>query len=455
MNIRKFIKNPLLLEVITASAILHAVLLFLLGGIVVYHYTVPDDADFDEAKTIEEIPPQKQVEVQIQQNQPKLDMARNLNIRQVQDIKIKNISVNVPGMNDGFQVSSGTGGLGGLGTSFTKGAIGLDFGEMKFFGVKAKGERVLIMLDADKRMVIDLKGGLYAYEIIKKEVLDLIKGLPPGALFNVGAFSRGNKTQLMEDKLLPVLPQNIQKVEAFLKKLNSSPNNVGVQNSNVKFNHMTDTHVFNSLKFRDGPFAGIMELRATHVALEQRPDTVFILSGRPPRFSDVRRSLTENEKKEWDRNVNSPAYQAALKRYNEELSATRQAVEDAKSRLNQDRKKKGLPPKVWDNWPEAVAKELGLGWKNEHPGREPRVFFKEDVLHKYFREILQNTYGGDPKDYPSVNVVVYIAKDEELSSDHEKASRKFVNYFRGKIRTLEGLDAIKNASRAPPPASEG
>jgi hypothetical protein len=118
------------------------------------------------------------------------------------DIKMPEIS--------GLKGGLGGGEAGGLGGA---GGVGFSMPEINVFGIKGKGEKVFIALDADARMMRDEVGGMRAYTIIKDEVHKIISGLPPTALFNVAVFEHSGGYSLFPS-MVSANSVNVARVKA-------------------------------------------------------------------------------------------------------------------------------------------------------------------------------------------------------------------------------------------------
>ena len=117
----------MLLNVLLISGGIHALALFVLGSITIYKYIIPDEAQFEEPPAVvEEVPP-PDVKVEIKpQAAPQQQAAQSLRMKQVGNIAVSAVDVNLPSMEQSFTVSAGLGGFGGgalLGG--TRGSIGI------------------------------------------------------------------------------------------------------------------------------------------------------------------------------------------------------------------------------------------------------------------------------------------------------------------------------------------
>jgi len=104
--------NPMLLKVLLISGGAHAVALFILGSITVYKYIIPDEAQFEEPDAIVEEQPPPEVKIEIKPQPPKQQAMQSLRMKQVGNIAVSAVDVNLHNMQESFTVSAGMGGFG-------------------------------------------------------------------------------------------------------------------------------------------------------------------------------------------------------------------------------------------------------------------------------------------------------------------------------------------------------
>ncbi|MBL6913518.1 MAG: hypothetical protein ISR40_07670 [Puniceicoccaceae bacterium] len=173
--------NPMLMNVILISGGVHLLAILILGGITVVKFVIPEEAQFEEPPAVEEVEPPKEVKVQIKPQRPTQQPISNLRMRPVANIAVANVNVDLPTMDQNFTVSAGLGGLGGgslLGGA--RGSIGMGMSDISVFGLKTRAERVLFVIDAERYMVMDEKGGLHSYRVIKDEIASMVGNLSAG-----------------------------------------------------------------------------------------------------------------------------------------------------------------------------------------------------------------------------------------------------------------------------------
>jgi len=226
--------NPLLLKVIFISVAIHLLAALILGSITIYKFVVPSEAQFEEPPVVEQEEPPPPVKVQIKPQQPKQQQAQRLTMRPVANIAVANVDVNLPNMEQNFTVSTGLGGMGGgslLGG--TRGNIGMGLSDVSVFGLKSRAERILFVIDANRQMITDKKGGLNSYKIIKDEITDMVGNLSAGTLFNVMLQDR-TKMMLFKPQLVSAGSEVHQQLIQWINPINASATTVWRKSRNSK-----------------------------------------------------------------------------------------------------------------------------------------------------------------------------------------------------------------------------
>ena len=220
--------NPMLFNILLISGVVHAVALLILGSITVYKYIIPDEAQFEEPPPVVEEQPPPQVKVEIKQQPPMKQAMQGLRMKQVGNIAVSAVDVNLPDMQESFTVSAGMGGFGGgslLGG--TRGTLGIGISDISIFGLKTRAERILFVIDANSQMLTDAKGGLTSYKIIKDEITDMVGNLSAGTLFNVMMADRRN-SKFFKQQLVPAGQEVHQQLIQWISPINTNARNAGL-----------------------------------------------------------------------------------------------------------------------------------------------------------------------------------------------------------------------------------
>ena len=117
------------------------------------------------------------------------------------------------------------------------------------------------------------------------------------------------------------------------------------------------------------------------------------------------------------------------------------------SKQNAARAKKGLPPRVLDrrHGVYTASRELEMDWEVWHPGHTPHPLIDPKDVVKYFKQLNTLLYEDQERPIPSLNVVLFLAEDEEFTKLAEKKLRDYVRFYRGKYRIIRGEKEIKSA----------
>ena len=436
--------NPLLMKVIVVSVVLHVIGAVIAGSITFINY-IKNDTKFEEPppEQVEEPPPE--VKVDIMPEQPKQQFEQKLTMPSTSNISIDKLDFSLPDMDQSFTVSAAVGGSGGsmLGTV---GSIGMGLSTVDIFGLKSKAERFLVLIDANRRMVADNKGGLNSYQIIKNEVANVVKKFSPGTLFNVILFDR-NKVLYFRPKLIAASTEVYNELVDWIAPINADPMTIGLEGNQqavpIDLKILPKELVHQALPNIqwDGNQIGLV----TQLALEQNADAIFILTGYHRGFEELRRPMNKTEAKEWEREKNSPSYQNKLKKHVEEIPEMTKQIKEKLAEINEERASRGQPPRILKD-PSNIYKsaaELGLEWKNKHPGDAPSFVIEPKEIEDYFEKVIGACYQYQE---PSVNVILFLAGDEEFSDEWKKQLRKYVRFFNGDERIVRGADEISDAA---------
>ena len=446
--------NPMLLNVLVFSAALHAIALFILGGITVVKYIIPDDAQFEEPPEVTEEEPPPDVKVEIKPSpRTTLKGSNDLKTRQVGSIAVASIAVDLPSMGDSFTIRTrDVGNFGGTSNLIGSGRGQLDFGssQVNVFGIKAKAERILFVIDTNRQMVTDKKGGLNSYRVIKDEITDMVGNLNAGTLYNVMLQDR-TRTLLFKPNLVTAGSDSHAQLIKWVTPINSNADKPGLEGvrgaKRPTLRSLSDQIVYKSLSIGH---RGNETIFITQYALEQNIDTIFFITGYHQGFEAVRRHLNEKEEIEWQKKISSREYKEQLAKHQIEVPAMKQRVANELNRINAERRSKGQPPRVLSkrHGIYSNASELGLSWKTRHPGHRPYYEFEPREIRKYVTQLNEQLYEQFDKPVPSINVVLFLAEDEAFSKQAEKQLEDYVSFYKGKHRIIRGEKEIKSARTA-------
>jgi hypothetical protein len=339
----------------------------------------------------------------------------------------------------------------------------LGMSEVNVFGLKSKSESILFVIDSSRHMVTDEKGGLNSYKVIKDKVTELISNLAPGTLFNVILTGDENKSLLFQPKLVSAGMENQTKLIKWFASVNVDANKVGIVHLGAEKRALTSfadsdivVHGLMTDKWlwRDNKSAYFSQL-----ALEMNADSIFHICSQHKGFDGTHRLPSEREqaRSQEDRNriTQSPQWKKLYAAFQAEIPIMQKRINAKLAKLNAARKKKGLPPKVLRSTNiERAAEELGFEWNNPRP-RLPKFSanlkssypIKASELKRHFGQVVRELFTKKKKRIPSINILLLLAGDDELSTAQEKQIKEFTRTFKGKLRILNGLNAIKTAAK--------
>lgn len=190
-----------------------------------------------------------------------------------------------------FKSVSGKGMGAGLGTGYGTHGFGSGVSSVNFFGLKAKGEKIAILVDASVSMVEEERGGVPGYMRVKKRIEDVIDALSPGSLFTVIAFA--DAAQTMTPKMIIANEKNKRQAKMFIRPYNTD-GNWGLTSGNVEAENLGELRAVGGTTRLD---------LALTAAFSQGADTIMIISDGIPR---VEKALTpqqleayRNKRKQW------------------------------------------------------------------------------------------------------------------------------------------------------------
>ncbi|MDF7822783.1 hypothetical protein P4B35_02055 [Pontiellaceae bacterium B12227] len=384
-------------------------------------------------------------------NRPKMQLKKlqvpvNIKKKKTQKPKLRKRIVVQPKMNQNMpdikmpEITGVKGGLGSAAGDGLGGAGGLGFSmpEIELFGIKGKGEKVFIILDASGDMMVDEIGGIPAYTIIKSELVRILGGLNPTVLFNIAVYGGGDYT-LFPD-LVPASRGNVAKVERWLEPLNAVTKNMGDKDYGPKTLgaggiSISGNNEIEPLKSNVGYWA-----RPMMRAMEQQADSIFVLScswGFLAQKIDDADQWSESKWVRW-----------------------KEKVAESKIRFKEDndlRRQKGEAPRVLPN-SNQDRHRVRIYFPNEPQPPHPKfyVYTPKEVLEAYdntrkkFKPKVPTTSGlgkrSQKKDKYSINVIHFVRTDDEKGEDAR--FKKITSLTKGEYIRIQGMEAIESSVQA-------
>jgi hypothetical protein len=311
-----------------------------------------------------------------------------------------------------------------LGNSFSAAFQPKGTAAVNFFGIKSKGRRIAFLIEAERYMLTDPKGGIPAYQIVKEEIASMIGKFGVDTAFNVLMFDHFHLSAF-NDKLLPATSANIARVGDWLYPVNREFAKIGL--AAIEYPALKARSEVEPI--RNNLLQGYM--LAIQYALESDVDTVFIIT------SGYRWMSAFENQAEIDKFLKEQRWG------DKEEKAWQAAVKEAQAWLakeNAARKAKGVPERVVRSLNEIVY-ELGIQVRHK-PGLNIEDEDREDQILNAMRIIYSSK--GKPK--PQINFVLFVGKDEEVIPREEHFENIAQRARGGKVRVLRGLTALKNVT---------
>ncbi len=406
------------------SLVVHAILLVVAVSFVAVTVITKDEQQF-EAKPVKRprMPP-KRLQVPVKVNKkPRPKLRKRL--------VVKTVSRKVPEirMPEMTGVKGGTVGMGSVGGMES---IGFSLPELNFFGTKAKGEKIFIVLDASASMMIDEMGGIPAYTIIKSELVRILGKLDSTVLFNIAVYGGGTHARF--PKLVPASAENVAKVDAWLKPLNAVSSNMGDRDYGSRTLGSGGVRVSETLDIE--PLKGSLGGwgKPALLAMKQQADVVFILTCNWGGFR-----YKESDAKTWS--------ESKRKRWEENVAKARGMFEQE----NKRRREKGQPPRVIPNGNGGLVRAY-LPGAPMPPSASWHYYTPREILEalantrrKWESKALPSSkLGGKKKEKYSINVIHFVRVDSGSNQGAKEKFSKLVGPTRGDYRSIEGLEAIKS-----------
>jgi len=412
--------RSLLYKVFVLSLLLHVGLILLASPLVLYSYFFRREVNFEPPPEVERtIEPRKlEYKVHVQETQkrsgrpqvqPRLTADR-LSELSLPDLKIEIAPIknqNIPRMVNFASAGIGT----GLGDGQGNEGLSLGQSSVNFFGVRARGERVFILVDVSTSMLEDQRGGYNGFKLVRDELSRLIKGLSPGTFFNVGAFA--HSYDQYKDNMVLASADNKQTAISWLARYNTPGGKVETHSANTELAVELDTYK----PGRADKGGSTRQDLAIAAAMSQGADSLFMITDGQPRLM---RHLTEEEWEDWKKKYWTDS---EIKKVEQARERERKALEEE----NKKRARRGLPPKVDSEYGVAA-----LRWP-EMP-RESMLDYIDALQKKLYLEQKKKT------------ARIYIIGYETLPED-EQFLRQLARKNGGTFRHLKNL--VKQNTSAP------
>jgi von Willebrand factor type A domain len=439
-------KQPLL-GTFSISVAIHAAVIALLGGVVVFKVLERPPAQFKPppppAKTTKIEPRKLQHKIKIreqQQNSGRPRISPRLTANRVSGISLPDIEVDpmAEPVKSNIQKNIGKNfsmaGLGtGLGSGTGSGGLGLGTSTVSFFGIKASGERIAFIIDLSRSMVEDERGGLDGISVLKNELNEMVQKLNDGTFFNLVFFD--DSVDVFKPKLVVAKPATKKEAAEFI-----SPYYSGYGKELLQKYSQNDRNWPPATRLHNYTMP-VLEARVKYVgegghknsqidaplvaAFQMQADTIFVISDGHPIFD---RALFGKELEAYQKRV-AEAEERWAKLSERERQRTEKANKENSQKYwkeideeNAKRARRGLPPKVFEEGGPNIS---------FIPGR-PRLSPSETI--DYIRALAMESYWDDKSKLPKIYTVAYGA-DAAGSAFLQALARE----FHGRYKKINGL----------------
>lgn len=399
---------------LTIGAILNVTLLLVFGGMTVYKFVARQETQFEAPLPSMPLEPPtvkyNQKKSKDRQEASARPRQQRIEVRSALSINAPDIQINVsdvaPSVGVGGDGSGFAGGTGSLrGTSLRMGQSAVDF-----FGIRSKGERIVIVLDVARSMLEPQRGDITGYEDVKEKLSEVIDNLSSASLFNVMVFSSG--LDVMSSNLVLASKENKQRAIDFIDpywRTEGGRISPSAKKSVFLRNYKPD---WGGVKPINGSSRMDMALLA---AFEQKADNIFMITDGTPKFT---RTFNEKERRAYEREIREYERRVAKVSDAERAAFEKKAkayVDKQNSRLKAENKKRaaqGLDGRIHEgNW----AKTLTPPW-----GKRPRdnvLVGGNEWFVDWMKERATLIYGDKKSDLPSVNIIGYAIPKKGNTAD--------------------------------------
>ncbi|MCB1229586.1 MAG: tetratricopeptide repeat protein [Verrucomicrobiae bacterium] len=315
--------------------------------------------------------------------------------------------------------------------------------EVNFFGISSGGKRIVFIVDATKEMLVDEKGGMYAYDKVKQEIAAMMAGLNRGTKFNLLLYE-GKQLIAFAEEPVTAMPSNLRMAIQWLDPLNRTYENLGLGAQSGEVVGVEDG--LEPIAARDVAHY----TKAIQKALEWRAESIFCISSgyrgmqKTPTPEEMEKYRQEREKNPGTPGEVSPAEQKAW-------SQAQQRTRDWLQKENAARREKGLAPKVVLDF-NALVQEItgatppratGGSQGARRPRPEPHT---PDDIETLVRNGVETYYRKGGYDPPSLHMVVFLGEDEGMNDQTRDHFKNLTRKNNGEFKMLRGLAALENVT---------
>ena len=367
-------------------------------------------------------------------------------------------AVNIPAMEDSpsIDVTTLVTGIQPVGVGMSFKGDNREMSDVNFFGIAAAGKRIVFIIDATKYMLLDEKGGMYAYDKVKDEIAAMLAGLNRGTHFNILLYE-GKRCIAFREEPVPGLPSNLRLAIEWLDPLNRTYEDLGLGPQpgvliemgeqvepiqNIDLNHYLKP-IQKALEWEAG---AIFCIASAYRRISQSPT--------PEMLAKYREELKMNPGTPGTPGTPGEYPPGAQEKWRQAQERTRQWLRDE----NAARAEKGLPPKVVIDFGALIREVTGespprrVGGTPGTPGT-PGARYPSQPPHTpgdiedQVKNSVKKYYKAKGIDEPSIHMVMFIGEDEELNDPTKDHFRNLTRRNNGKLKILKGLMGLEDVTK--------
>jgi len=315
--------------------------------------------------------------------------------------------------------------------------------DINFFGISAGGKRIVFIVDATREMLVDEKGGMFAYDKVKNEIGVMLAGMNRGTKFNLLLYE-GKRLMAFADEPIPAMPSNLRLAAEWLDPLNRAYGRLGLAGHQGEIIGVDGD--IDPIASRDVAHYA----KAVQKAIEWQASTIFCISSGYRRI-DQSPSPEEMEKyrKERGKNPGTPGRVSSADR--EAWNRAQVRAREWLRKENEARREKGLAPKVVVNFNDLVRQVTGAtpprpGGGTPGVARPRRKPHTPEDIEDLVRNGVKQYYRENGLDPPSLHMVVFLGEDERMEDDTRRHFKTLTRRNHGKFKMLRGLAALQDVT---------
>lgn len=415
-----------MMAALSIGAVINVILLLIFGGMTVYKFITPKEVELQAPPPLKPIEPPtikyNQKKTKDRQDKSQRPKQKQIKARALDNIVTPQVDIKIAEIAPSVDVSPGAGDTFGSGRGLGGGGLRMGVSAVDFFGIKNKGERIVIILDIARSMLDPRRGDIPGYAEVKSRVNDVIQSLNSATLFNVMVFSNG--LDVMSSSLVLANAENKQRAASFIDPYWKADGGRFVPGYKEKTFLNNYQPTFEGIIPKSGSSRMDMALLAS---FEQGADAIFMLTDGTP---SVTRELNDKEQKEYDKKLAQyekrkasvtpeelAEYQKQKAKAAEAAKKNRAANEARKAADAKKRAAKGL---------DAVVREGKTKSNNKKPnikspfGSKPKnsVDIKEGKeFVQWMEDLAKAEYGSGRKQLPTVNIIGYSIPENGKIAD--------------------------------------